>query len=261
MKVGELSYTITSLGVTLLLFCSCSYAVVYAHAENPTLTAFIPDTDWPPYLVQQESGQYHGLFPDLLHELIEPLGYSISMLRLPNKRGWRMLDAGTVDIHFKAKKWVSNADEYQWSDPLFESEDVLLYSKDRPISFTSVDDLAGLRIAVVESFVYPGLDPLFRTGKAQAVSVDSPFTMLRLVDIGRVDAASVNRAETLWLFREHPETYGSRFALTELATDSASYRIVFSKNKDWTSLIERLNARIAEMKADGRFKALLAKYR
>lgn len=230
-------------------------------ADEQELVAFVPDTDWPPYLVESEDGELKGLFPDLLRAVVEPLGYKVRMLRLPNRRGWRMLDAGEVDLHFKAKEWVHNVDDYLWSETLFNSEDVLLYSKERTLYFDSIRDLEGLRIAVVRSFVYPELAELFTSGKAQAVQVDSPFAMLDLVALGRVDAAVVNRAETLWLFRTRPELNGDRFDLTQKAMSVFPYRFVFSRQKNWASFIEKLDTELKAMKADGRMKNLVDRYR
>jgi ABC-type amino acid transport/signal transduction systems, periplasmic component/domain len=247
--------------ICLMLMVASGVLGTSGAARGECLVAFIPDTNWPPYLIEDSGGKLSGLLPDLLQEVLNPLGFEVKLLRLPNKRGWVMLDSGEVDLHLKAREWVPNAEDYLWSDPLFDSEDVLLYSRERPIRFDTLEDLVGLRIAVVNSFVYPGLDEMFAAGEADRVPLDSPFAMLDLVAMGRADAAVVNRAETLWLFRNRPELHGKRFALTDVATDISPYRFVFTKQKSWAPLLEKINQELAAMKADGRLDEILHRYR
>lgn len=258
---GHLRTPISLLGCLLLLGGVFS---AIGEAQESELVAFMPDTDWPPYLVEDDSehpSAMHGLLPELFRAVLGPLGYRVRLLRLPNKRGWRMLDSGEVDLHVKAREWVPDAENYCWSDPLFDSENVLLFSRERPVRFGNLEDLIGLRVAVIGSFFYPGLDELVAAGLTDRVAVDSPYAMLELVDMGRADVAVVNRAETLWLFRTRPELRGERFGLSRAALDVSPYRFVFSKEKDWTTLIRRINERLAAMRADGSLEALLFRYR
>ncbi|MGE4292598.1 MAG: substrate-binding periplasmic protein [Desulfovibrio sp.] len=255
---------LAALKALVLAFCALLAGTGFpgtAQATQRMLVAFVPDTNWPPYLLGNTEDQPIGLLPDLLREVLEPLGYGVRFLHLPNKRGWVMLDSGEVDLHFKAREWVPNADDYLWSDPVFDSENVLLSSRKRPLDFDTLDDLKGLRIAVISSFVYPRLNELFTSGEAVRIPVDSPFSMLNLVDMGRVDAAVVNRSETQWLFQNRPKLHGERFVLTEKALDVSPYRFVFTKRKNWAPLMERINEQLATMKADGRLDEILQRYR
>ena len=227
-------------------------------AESQRLTLFLPDTDWPPYVTQEGEG---GVFSELLSAIAEPLGYRVNVEFLPDRRGWEMLDTGQVDVHVKAKKWVADPDKYLWTEPFLEHEDVLLYSAKSDLEYTSPEALYGKSVAAIRSFRYPVFDPHFGPGKITRVDVGSPRAMLALLELGRVDAALVNRAETQWMLRHTPGTDPSAFRLDKTSFDTAQYRFLFSRKAKWEPLIKRINAALAAMKRDGLLHAMLNRYR
>lgn len=249
--------------ITLSLFLTATFMTPFATlaAEKDTITLFLPNTDWPPYLLHTDNGPRGGLFVEVLEEAAKLLGYEISVKFLPDKRGWMLLDAGEIDAHVKAKEWVLNPDKYYWTDSFMLSEDVLLYPRESQLQYTSPEALYGKQIAAVTNFVYPALEPHFGPEKIIRVDVPYPCTMLDLLDCHRVDAAIVNRAETQWLMRVRPDLRLERFRMDETPFESAGYRYLFTRKKDWEPFVQDFNDALKKMKQDGWLKALINKYR
>lgn len=229
-------------------------------SQHKTITLFLPNTNWPPYLIHNEQGPEGGLFAEILEKIAEPMGYNVIVKFLPDKRGWLLLDAGDVDAHVKAKEWVAEPEKYYWTDPFLLSEDVLLYSRDCQIQYDSPESLYGRHVAAIESFVYPALESHFRQKNIYRVNVSFPCTMLDLLEYERVDAAIVNRAETKWLMRFRPDLGIDRFRMDETPLGSAEYRYLFTRKQDWQPFIDDFNQALRDMKKDGRLKAIIDKY-
>lgn len=233
----------------------------YAFASDKQITMFVPDTDWPPYIMSNSGSLKQGVLVEILTEVAHPLGYSITTVCLPNKRGWLDLHAGNVDVHAKAMEWVQAPDEYDWTEPFMLNEDVLLFKHTNTSSYSDPQSLYGMRIAAIEGFVYPALEEHFGKGKIIRVNVRSPYNMLELIDLGRVDAALVNKSETQWLFRQRPELNPDRFRIDTTPVDSAGYRYAFTKAKDWKPFIKEFNKAIVRMRTDGSLDNILNKYK
>ena len=239
----------------LLVCCSESMA----HARG--LVLFMPDEDWPPYQMNDPSFQSEGVILDVLREMIKPFGLSLGIEALPKRRGWDMLTHGEVDIHASAREWVEEPDRFLWTEPFLLNEDVLLFKAGKTIPYVSPDSLKGCSVAAMDDFVYPVLEPSFREGTIKRVDCESPYSMLEMLDRGRVDAALVNRGETLWLFRNHPELHPERFAMDKTPFDSAWYRFILPRERGWEKYIGLFNQRLKAMKRDGTLKAILDRYR
>ncbi|MDD3313588.1 transporter substrate-binding domain-containing protein, partial [Pseudodesulfovibrio sp.] len=209
-------------------------------AETRELTLFLPDTDWPPYVPKGAEGAEGGVFGELLRAIVEPLGYTVKVRFLPERRGWEMLDSGLVDVHVKAREWVEDPDKYLWSEPFLLNKDVLLYSAARPLEYTSPEALYGLSVAAIRGFLYPVFEPHFGPGRITRVDVATPYAMLGLLERNRVAAALVNRSETEWMLRHTPSIDPSRFRLDRHDFDRAQYRFLFSPRSDWRPLIARI---------------------
>jgi polar amino acid transport system substrate-binding protein len=249
--------TLTIVQAYMLATPSC----VVALPENKTIIMFIPDTDWPPYLINDPKYPGGGVLVEVLKAVAEPLGYTIITKRLPNKRGWMLLYAGDIDAHAKAKEWIDNPDDYLWTDIFLMNEDVLLLPADSDLQYTNPEGLHGKTVAAIEGFGYPALEASFSQKKIKRTNVASPFAMLDLLDRGRVDAALVNKSGTQWLFKNRPDLKPERFRLDEKPFDSAGYRYVFNKKNGWDSFIKIFNKKLKDMKKNGTLKAILDQYR
>lgn len=248
--------------VLALLVCIAGGALDARAADaTKTITMFVPDLDWPPYLITDPEYQDEGALVEIFKAVVKPMGYRVLAKQLPDKRGWELLRSGQIDVHMKAKEWVENPDDYLWSEPFLLSEDVLVFPASSSASFATEVSLYGKTVVAIEGFIYPGMEPLFDDGKVLRVDSTSPYTMLELLARGRVDAALLNRAETQWLFRTRPDLRPKRFRIDEVPCASACYRYVFTKDDKWLPFIKEFNIRLETMKKNGTIKAILDQYR
>jgi polar amino acid transport system substrate-binding protein len=251
---GAPSLTAVALACLLLL---CSEGTGYAR----DLVLFMTNEDWPPFQISDPAFKGKGVIVDVLTEIATPLGLPLKVQVLPERRGWDMLDHGELDIFLTAREWTEDPDRYLWTDPLMLNEDVLLFRADSTLRYVSPASLQGRCVAAMEDFVYPALEPSFREGKIKRIDCGSPYNMLEMLDLGRVDAALVNRSETLWLFRNHPELHPERFRMDKTPFDSAWYRFLLPRGQGWEAYIGLFNKRIKAMKRDGTLNAILDRYR
>lgn len=230
-------------------------------AEQRKVTMFLPNTNWPPYIMDGSHQRAGGILGEVFEAIAGPLGYSLRIKYLPERRGREMLDDGLVDINAMARKWVPDPDRYIWTDPFMLSEDVLLSTEKTPLHFTTPEALYGKTLAAIRGFVYPKLEPHFGPGKITRVDVTTPHEMMRLLGRGRVDGAMVNRAGTQWMLKQHSEFNAGLYHLDETAFDSAAYRFLFRKDGNWGPVRDQFNKALRAMKKDGRLKKILDQYR
>ncbi|WP_018123836.1 substrate-binding periplasmic protein [Desulfovibrio oxyclinae] len=230
-------------------------------AADDTIDFFLPDTDWPPYITGTPNAAGRGVLVDVLAEAAAPLGLSVEVRQLPDKRGWIMLRSGEVDAHAKAIEWTHAPEQYLWTIPFLQSVDVLLTHKQNDFDYDGPDDLMGKRVAVIDSFVYPDLEPLFQQGLVRRVNATHPGQMLSLVREGRADAAVVNYRETLWMFKQNPDLAHEPFRLHSEPVGSAWYRYLFHRSERWEPVVERISEELEAMRQDGRLEAILRHYR
>ncbi|MBI9081381.1 MAG: transporter substrate-binding domain-containing protein [Pseudodesulfovibrio sp.] len=258
----QFRYNLIFLAITLVTACATLTVMPSTTtASNKAIILFIPDTDWPPYLISDSNHPDKGVFVEVLMAVATPLGYTVQTRRLPNKRGWLLLEEGVVDAHPKAKEWIKNPERYNWTDPFMTNEDVLLYTASKDSKFTNPESLFGKTVATINGFIYPALEKHFASGEIKRVDVASPYAMLGLLDLNRVDAALVNRSETQWLFRNRPDLKPEKFHMDDTPFDSAEYRYAFTKSKDWQPFITEFNEALNTMKQNGQLKAILDQYR
>ncbi|BCS89349.1 substrate-binding periplasmic protein [Pseudodesulfovibrio sediminis] len=257
------TFLITTFTLTMALIAS---AFDMTHAAQTALqkkdiTIGMPSTDWPPYLISTTDNQHKGVLIDIFRAITEPMGYTTSAVHLPDKRTWELLGTGEVNALAMAKEWTANPDQFLWSEPFMLNEDVLLYLADSDLQYTAPQSLFGKSVAAITGFVYPALEPYFATGQITRVDTNSPYTMLELLSRHRVDAAMVNRAETQWFLRNHPNLEPERFRMDQTPFDSAWYRYVFIKTPQWERFVVEFNKQLRAMKRDGTLPAILDQYR
>ncbi|MCJ2165765.1 MULTISPECIES: ABC transporter substrate-binding protein [unclassified Pseudodesulfovibrio] len=234
-------------------------------ADNSTpekeLDMFIAHADVSPYYMEVPEFQGRGILLDVLKALVEPLNYTVTVNRLPDKRGWQMLENGELSVYASAREWVAQPDKFLWTDPFMLNEDVLLFRADSILEYTKPEDLYGKTVAGIKDFVYPALEPHFGPGMITRLDTTSPDVMLKLLSFGRADAVLVNHTEILWMFRNRPEIRPELFRLEKPPFDRAWFRFLFPKGHGWEPVVEQINHRLKVMKEDGSLKAILDQYR
>lgn len=220
-----------------------------------------PEEGWPPYHLPQREAPGFGILPDILEAACAALGVPLTYRSCPEKRCLRMLEAGTIDVYTKAREWVEAPEDFDWSRAVVPSEDTLLFTRARPVSAAREGGLAGLRVGTVLGYRYPALAAAFARG--EVIRDDAPGVLYQIRKLvgGRTDAAVVNRLVAEWVIRENPEFVREDLCFAEVPLERAWFRFVFSKATAQGPLIDRLDAELERMRADGRLDTILERYR
>jgi polar amino acid transport system substrate-binding protein len=248
--------------ILLLVESAGGIAGAAAEAQEKTgMVMFVAYADVPPYYLDGPEARGNGILMDVLRAVAGPLGYAVTARRLPDKRGWDMLEHGGVDVYASAREWIENPDRFLWTDPFMTNEDVLLCRADTPLIYTGPESLHGMTLACIKGFVYPALEGFFGPGGITRIDATSPEAMLELLDRGRADAVLVNRTEIQWILRNRHDLELHRFRINEPPVGRALFRFVFPAGRGWEPVVGRFNRRLREMRRDGSLKAILDRYR
>lgn len=248
--------------VALLLLAALNGATsAFAAQARNRLVLFIAHADVPPYYIDALGQPGGGILPDMLRAVIAPMDMDLTILRLPDKRGWAMLRNGEVDVYASAREWAPNPEGFLWTEPFMPSEDVLLYRADSTLAYNRPEDLYGKNVAGIKGFVYPALESHFGTGHIERIDATTPDALLQLLTLGRADAILINRTEIGWMFRNRKDLNPAQFRMDPTPVDRAWIRFVFSANQGWEPVAERFNARIRVMRKNGAIENVLNRYR
>ncbi|WFS62933.1 transporter substrate-binding domain-containing protein [Pseudodesulfovibrio thermohalotolerans] len=248
----------------LLLLAAGTGLAPRALAASPakdSIVMFIAHADVPPYYIGSPDLPDRGILPDVLKAVTGPLGYALSFRRLPDKRGWDMLEHGGVNVYASAREWKDEPDKFLWTAPFMPNDDVLLYRAGSSLQYIGPETLHGATVACIKGFVYPALEPHFGPGGITRLDATSPDVMLELLRRGRADAAIVNLTEIRWMFHNREDIDPRQFRMDPTPIGTAPIRFVFPKDRGWEPVIEQFNLRLREMKADGSLKAVLDRYK
>ena len=214
---------------------------------------------WPPFIIPADSsGEARGIMIDVLREATQCAGCTLKIAHYPEKRSLMNLQEGIVDVYTKAKEWVSQPNQFDWSDPIIISEDTLIFRKGDQARATQ--SLTGMDIGVVHGFTYPALKALFACGSLRRHNAHNTKSLLLMLSLGHVDAILTNRHVAQWVILNTPNLHEDDFSFAARPLDSAPFRFAFTKKKDHRTLIDIVNKEIKSMREDGRFQTILDRY-
>ncbi len=168
------------------------------------------------------------------------------------------MSTGEIDAIPRAMEWVEHPENFQWSDPVLNSQDVIIQRKEN--NFQSLDQLHKKVLCTVIGYTYPQLNPLF--DKKSLVRADARDTeaMLSTLQRQHCDAAVTNIHVFNWHKKTKPEITKDLIA-SSIVVGSAPYRFQFNQDKKWTDFIKRFNQQLKEMKIRGELEKIISRYR
>jgi polar amino acid transport system substrate-binding protein len=243
----------------LALAATCFLIAGPAIAKDDSMVMAIPAKGWPPYIIAEKTPR--GIMVDVMRQIAATANLEIQFINYPDKRALMRLCDGTVDAYPKSRDWVTAPDEFLWTDPVLESQDLLLFRKGEKWDFDRPQEGSGEKIGCVLGYRYPVLKPFFASDKIKRVNAPNSRSMLLMLSRGRTDAAVVNKNVALWLMEDTFELSGNDFEFADHPLETAPYAFAFTQKKEWKPFIAHFNRELAAMKKDGRLQAILDKYR
>ncbi|MDG1582740.1 ABC transporter substrate-binding protein [Pseudomonas sp. GOM6] len=237
------------IAVVLLLLCHQSFA-----AERPL--RFSVNESWGMPMMRYEQGRAAGgILFDLHQRLAEKIGRQAQQLVLPRQRVQQVLLRGEIDVRcYVNPDWVKESHhQYIWSLPFMVQRDLLVSRHDETALPGSH---SGERIGTVLGFIYPTLEPQIASGLIQRDDARTQELALEKLIAGRYRFAVSNQLTLDWFNRNQPPAKRLR-PIGELAADLISCLV-----RDEPDVpTQRLLRAMVQMKQDGEFDAILARYR
>ncbi|GBO85732.1 substrate-binding periplasmic protein [Marinobacter salsuginis] len=244
------------LGILLVGLTIPSFSVS-ASEEERVFRFNISPNGYPPYLIVDQN-QPSGIMWDVVSVVAKRLGYRVIAERIPRKRVDQMLLEGYIDGTPRAREWADNPEQFLFTDPVVDIEEVFFAPAQSDFSYESPDDLVSKTIVTHLGYRYPLLEPYFEEGRVRRFDVSRDKDMFTFVLHGdRFDAAVADRLVGKWILRN--EGLRQHFDITSKGISNYGFRLML--RKDWHSFANQFNAELAEMRENGELDAILANYR
>ncbi|NDV22684.1 ABC transporter substrate-binding protein [Desulfovibrio sp. JC022] len=166
---------------------------------------YLSSLEWPPYVGKHLPGK--GTSADIVRRAFAAMGYELKILFLPWKRSMRMVETDFQVVGYFPEYYSSErAEKYVFSKSYGCSPVSLLERRKSPVSWGTVDDLAGLRVGFVAGYVNtPQLDEAVANGTIKADFAPSDKSNIMKVMKGRIDCAVVDPVVYSYLAVTDPE--------------------------------------------------------
>lgn len=213
--------------------------------------------DYPPYMIK-EAATPKGIIPEVFQLIAQKYNYTLDFKSASRKRVFIQLNSGKLDALPMAKEWVSDPENYEFTDIIVESRDVLFSPSQSPLQFESIEDLFGKKLGTHLGYEYPVLEVYFKDKRIKRRDAITEEATLGKTLLKRTDAAIVNALVGQWLIKQKSEWHG-KFVFSQKEIGVAGYRILFKK--EWKPFVEKFNRELKALKDDGTLESIIAQYK
>lgn len=248
------------IGILLVPFVNDTYA--HANDLSPrTMSISIAAPGWPPYtIIDGQSGpEKRGIMLDVMAVVLQRIGYQLKLESHPAKRVLLLLEEGQIDATTKAREWVTEPDKFLWSNPIVDSEDVLICRKK---SYTDLDTLINTkdaRIAGKLGFTYPSLQEAIDQQRVRWYTAASTENLLKMLNYGHADAIVTNKLVAQWILESSHDDLPIKLYYSK-PIDSTPFRFAFAKKEAMYPFVEKFNLELEKLRQDGTLATIIGKY-
>ena len=249
--------------------CLAWAAVATAPLPAPAAEPCTLRVGWEPYApftFAGEDGEVTGADIDLIEAIADELGCSVVPVELPWARILKEVEHGTLDVS-TSTSWTAEREAWgMFSEPYRETE-IAIYVRRGETPRFALKGLADvpaqqLRLGVIVDYYYgealaeAASDPAFR---AWIDGAPDYRTNIRKLVSGRIDGFLVEDIAVM-------DAELERIGLSELVEryplriPGEKLRFMFSRKTVEPEVVEKVDATVAKMRADGRLDAITAKY-
>lgn len=241
----------------LVLAASAAASAATASAETPTIRFNVSPNGYPPYLIADQK-QPSGIMWDVMQRISSRLGYRLVAEKVPRKRVDRMLLDGFIDANARAREWTENPEQFLFTDPVVQVEEVLFVPSDAPLEFRQPEDLFSRTLITHLGYYYPELEPYFRSRAIRRFDVSRDRDMFTYLRYGKqFDGVIADRLVGQWILRQ--EGLQDQFRISGQPFSRYGLRIML--RQDWQAFALAFNRELARIRKNGELDAILANYR
>lgn len=209
----------------------CSGVTVYADADSKTLTVGF-DAEYPPFGYMDESGEYVGFDLDVAQKVCDNLGWELVKKPINWDSKDMELNSGTIDCIWNGFTINGREDDYTWTDPYINNEQVMVVAKDSGIE--KLADLKGKNVVVQAASA--ALDALnnddnkdLKDSFASLTENPDYNTAFMNIDSGAADAAAVDIGVANYQLSQRGK---DKYVILDEPIQNEQYGIGFKKGND-----------------------------
>ena len=235
----------------------CSGVTVYADADSKTLTVGF-DAEYPPFGYMDESGEYVGFDLDVAQKVCDNLGWELVKKPINWDSKDMELNSGNIDCIWNGFTINGREDDYTWSDPYLNNEQVMVVTSDSGIE--TLADLAGKNVVVQAASA--ALDALNSEDNKEltdsfASLTENPDynTAFMNIDSGAADAVAVDIGVAKYQLAQREE---GKYKILDEPIQSEQYGIGFAKGNE--ELRDTVWAEVMKLYDEGEIDKLAEQY-
>ena len=228
-----------------------------AKSEGDTFTVGF-DANFPPYGYKADDGSYVGFDLDLAQEVCDNLGWELVKKPINWDSKDMELNSGSIDCIWNGFTINGREDDYTWSDPYLNNEQVMVVAADSKIE--KLDDLAGKNVVVQAASA--ALDALNSddnkdlTASFGSLTENPDYnTAFMNLDSGAADAIAVDIGVAKYQLSQREE---GKYIILDEPIQSEQYGIGFKKGND--DLKDTVWAEVLKLYDAGEVDKLAEKY-
>ena len=209
----------------------CSGVTVYAGIEDKTLTVGF-DAEYPPFGYMDENGEYVGFDLDVAQKVCDNLGWELVKKPINWDSKDMELNSGNIDCIWNGFTINGREDDYTWSDPYLNNEQVMVVAADSGIE--TLADLAGKNVVVQAASA--ALDALNSEDNKELTDsfgslTENPDynTAFMNIDSGAADAVAVDIGVAKYQLSQREE---GKYVILDEPIQSEQYGIGFTKGNE-----------------------------
>ena len=190
------------------------------------------DAEFPPYGYKDDNGEYVGFDLDLAQEVCDNLGWELVKKPINWDSKDMELNSGSIDCIWNGFTINGREDDYTWSDPYLNNEQVMVVAADSGIE--KLTDLAGKNVVVQAASA--ALDALNNddnkdlTASFGSLTENPDYnTAFMNLDSGAADAIAVDIGVAKYQLSQREE---GKYVIMDEPIQSEQYGIGFKKGND-----------------------------
>lgn len=215
------------------------------------------DAEYPPYGYMDDNGEYTGFDLELAQAVCDMEGWELVKKPIDWASKDMELDSGSIDCIWNGFTMTGKEDDYAWSDPYVNNEQVIVVSKNSGIE--TFDDLSGKVVGVQAASAALSVLEDSQADLAATFASLNQFsdynTAFSELQAGALDALAIDVGVANYQIESRGE---GKYEILDEKLNSEQYGVGFKKGNE--ALRDTVNADLKKLAADGTVEKLGEKY-
>ena len=239
----------------LLLATLLPLFFVFSSVKADDSITIVSDTAYAPFEFKDSDQVYKGIDVDLINEIAKRAGWNYTMSHPGFDAAVNAVQAGQADAIMAGMTITEERQKvFTFSDPYYDTKIVLYTRADQKV--TDYSELKGKNVGVKngtisQTFLEENQEKYGYTIK----TFDTGDLMNNSLDAGAVDAAMDDQPVVQFAISQ-----GKNYAINIAGESVGSFGFAVKKGSDYEYLVEDFNKALADMKEDGTYDSIMAKW-